>query len=135
MWAHSDCRLRDMPQLRPVGMPRTQCASSANFCVLADTRTLVLAPFHKFFRSIPVFFWLPMHFGCGKFESSYIFTHFQAFLPIFHPLPPRTMWTLRRQGLCSHIDLSQPWGPREGKGYVAILISPNHGDPEKARVM
>ena len=30
------------------GMPCTQCARSAKFWMSANTRTLVLAPFHKF---------------------------------------------------------------------------------------
>ena len=40
------------------------------------------------------------------------------------------MGALRRQGLCSYIGFSAKWGPGEGKGYVAILIS-HHGDPRR----
>ena len=29
------------------------------------------------------------------------------------------------------MDISQQWGPREGRGYVAILITPHYGDTEK----
>ena len=41
------------------------------------------------------------------------------------------MGPLRSQGLWSHIDFSPLWGPREGRGYVAILISPHYRDLEK----
>ena len=30
---------------------------------------------------------------------------------------------------------SSPWGTREGRGDVAILIYPHYGDPEKTGVM
>ena len=37
------------PQVQmSMGMPCTQCARSAKFWMSANTRTLVLAPFHKF---------------------------------------------------------------------------------------
>ena len=45
-----------------------------------------------------------------------------------------TMGTPNRRGICSHIDCSPLWDPRESKGCVAILISPHHGNPEKAKV-
>ena len=38
------------------GMPCTQCAHSAKFWMLANTRTLVLAPFHKFLVPYQGFF-------------------------------------------------------------------------------
>ena len=77
-----------------------------------------LGPFPQVFCSIPGVFWLPMHLGCDIFEVSPIvlpiFNHFYPFsIPLFSP----------------------PWGPREGRGDVAILISPHYGDPEKAGVM
>ena len=68
---------------------------AVQFLTSANTRTLVLAPFHKFF--------VPYQglFGCiwdGIFELSPIFTHFQQFPPILHhPFLP-TMGTPRRQG-------------------------------------
>ena len=43
----------------------TQCARSAKFWMSANTRTLVLAPFHKFLVLYQGFFWLPKHLGCG----------------------------------------------------------------------
>ena len=39
------------------------------------------------------------------------------------------MGTPRRQGWCSHIDLSPPWGPQEGRGDVAIDLHPYHERP------
>ena len=54
------------------GMPCTQCARSAKFWMSANTRTLVLAPFHKFLVPYQGFFWLPKHLGCGIFELSTI---------------------------------------------------------------
>ena len=56
----------------PKGMPCTQCAHSAKFWMSANTRTLVLAPFHKFLVPYQGFFWLPKHLGCGIFELSTI---------------------------------------------------------------
>ena len=38
------------------GMPCTQCARSAKFWMSANTRTLVLAPFHKFLVPYQGFF-------------------------------------------------------------------------------
>ena len=49
--------------------------------------------------------------------------------------------TLRRQRLGSHVDLSTLWGPifpfgpSEGRGYVATLISPHHAELEKVGFM
>ena len=42
-----------------VGMPCTQCARSAKFWMSANTRTLVLAPFHKFLVPYQGFFGFP----------------------------------------------------------------------------
>ena len=42
-------------------------------------------PFSKVFGSILGFFWLPKHLGCGIFELSTIFAHFQPFPPYFLP--------------------------------------------------
>ena len=41
------------------GMPCTQCAHSAKFWMSANTRTLVLAPFHKFLVPYQGFFGFP----------------------------------------------------------------------------
>ena len=41
------------------GMPCTQCARSAKFWMSANTRTLVLAPFHKFLVPYQGFFGFP----------------------------------------------------------------------------
>ena len=60
----------------------------------------------------------PMYLGCGIFELSPIFTRFQPFSPILHPLLIPSFGTMRRQRSCSHIDLSPPWGLQEGRGYV-----------------
>ena len=68
-----------------LGMPCTQCAHSAKFWMSANTRTLVLAPFHKFLVPYQGFFQLPKHLGCGIFELSTIFAHFQPFPPISSP--------------------------------------------------
>ena len=65
-------------------------------------------------------FRLPMHLGCGIFQLSSIFTHLQPVSPILHPPFPPSVGTPRRQALCTHIDLSTPWGPREGRVDVAI---------------
>ena len=46
-----------------------------------------------------------------------------------------TEWVGFLLGLCSHINFSPLWRPREGKSDVAILISPHHGYLEKAWVM
>ena len=43
----------------PLGMPCTQCARSAKFWMSANTRTLVLAPFHKFLVPYQGFFGFP----------------------------------------------------------------------------
>ena len=42
-----------------MGMPCTQCARSAKFWMSANTRTLVLAPFHKFLVPYQGFFGFP----------------------------------------------------------------------------
>ena len=67
------------------------------------------APFHKFFVLYQIYFSLLMHFGCGMFELSPIFTHFSIRL------------------------VPAPWGTREGRGDVAIFIYPHHGDPRRQR--
>ena len=43
--------------------------------------------------------------------------------------------TVKRQGLCSHIDSTQLCGPQDGRGYAPVLVSPDDRDPEKSRVM
>ena len=45
-----------------------------------------------------------------------------------------TMGTPRGQGSCSHIDFSPLWGPKKGKGYVAILMSHNYGDLKRYKL-
>ena len=50
----------------------TQCARSAKFWMSANTRILVLAPFHKLLVPYQGFLWLPKHLGCGIFELSTI---------------------------------------------------------------
>ena len=50
-----------------------------------------------------------------------------AILNCAHLLPPAT------QGLCSDIAASPQWGPREGRGYVAIGVSSPFGASEKLR--
>ena len=67
------------------------------------------------------------HWGYGIFGFSPIFT-------LFHPFCTHFL-LISTTSTPFHVDLSPPWGPREGRGYVAILISPNNGDPEKAGVM
>ena len=62
---------------------------------------------------------LPMHLGCSTFELSPFVAHFNHFYPFSIP----------------HIELSPLWGPQESRGDVAILISPQYGDPKKAGVM
>ena len=42
-----------------MGMPCTHCARSAKFWMSANTRTLVLAPFHKFLVPYQGFFGFP----------------------------------------------------------------------------
>ena len=42
-------------------------------------------PFSQVFGSVLGFFWLPKHLGCGIFELSTIFAHFQPFPPISSP--------------------------------------------------
>ena len=42
-------------------------------------------PFSQVFGCVPGFFWLPKHLGCGIFELSTIFAHFQPFPPISSP--------------------------------------------------
>ena len=42
-----------------LGMPCTQCARSVKFWMSANTRTLVLAPFHKFLVPYQGFFGFP----------------------------------------------------------------------------
>ena len=76
-------------------MPCTQCARSAKFWMSANTRTLVLAPFHKFLVPYEGFFYLPKHLGCGIFELSTIFAHFQPVSPISSPA-----WALAH-GVCA----------------------------------
>ena len=44
-----------------------------------------LGPFSQVFGSVPRFFFLPKHLGCGIFELSTIFAHFQPFPPISSP--------------------------------------------------
>ena len=44
-----------------------------------------LSPFSQVFGSVPRFFWLPKHLGCGIFELSTIFAHFQPFPPTSSP--------------------------------------------------
>ena len=76
------------------------------------------APFHKFFCSLPVFFFT---FLCNL-DVAYLNCH--PFLPVFNHIYPFS------------IPLFSPlWGTREGRGNVAILIYPHHGDSEKAGVM
>ena len=51
----------------------------------------------------------------------WIFTQLNPFPPFFtHLLPISTTSTP------FWVDFSPPWGPQEGRGYVAILISPHH---------
>ena len=61
------------------GMPCTQCARSAKFWMSANTRTLVLAPFHKFLVPYQGFF---------RFLSiqDVAYLNCQPFLPIFNHL-------------------------------------------------
>ena len=55
-------------------------------------------------------------------DVAYLNCH--PFLPVFNHFYPFSIPLF-----------SPPWGTREGRGDVAILISPHHGDPEKAGVM
>ena len=98
---------------------RTQCARSAKFWMSANTRTLLLAPFDKF---------LVPYWGCFSFLYIWDVVHLNChpLLPIFNHFYPFSI---------PHIEVSPLWGPREGKGDVAMLISPHYGDPEKAGVM
>ena len=48
--------LRKFPGVS-MGMPCTQCAHSAKFWMLANTRTVVSAPFHKFLVPYRVRMW------------------------------------------------------------------------------
>ena len=48
--------LADWQGTGSMGMPCTQCAHIAKFWMSANTRTLVSAPFHKFFVPDQVFF-------------------------------------------------------------------------------
>ena len=76
------------------------------------------APFHKFFVQYPDFFFC---FLC-ILDVAYLNCH--PFLPVFNHIYPFS------------IPLFSPlWGTREGRGDVAMLIYPHHGDPEKAGVM
>ena len=42
-------------------------------------------PFSQVFGSVPGFFLVPKHLGCGIFEWSTIFAHFQTISPYFLP--------------------------------------------------
>ena len=58
--------------LEVLGMPCTQCARSAKFWMSANTRTLVLAPFHKFLVPYQGFFgfssiWDVAYLNCQPF--------------------------------------------------------------------
>ena len=97
----------------------TQCACSAKFWMSANTRTLLLAPFDKFLVPYWVFFSFLCIWGVADLNGL-------PFLPIFNHFYPFSV---------PHIELSPLWGPQEGRGDVAILISPHYGDPEKAGVM
>ena len=48
----------------------TQCARSAH---AVQTLCPSFCPFSQVFGSVPGFFWLPKHLGCGIFELSTIF--------------------------------------------------------------
>ena len=60
------------------------------------------------------------HWGYGIFGFSPFFTHCLLISTTSIPFS---------------VDLSPLWGPREGRGDVAILIYPRYGDPEKAGAM
>ena len=62
-----------------LGMPCTQCARSAHAvrtqCEVLDVGKYSnpsFGPFSQVFGSVPGFFWLPKHLGCGIFELSTI---------------------------------------------------------------
>ena len=93
-------------------------ARSAKFWMSANTRTL-LAPFDKFL--VP--YWFFFSFLC-IWDVAHLNCH--PLLPIFNHFHPFSI---------PRFELSPLWGPREGRGIVAILISPHYGDPKKARVM
>ena len=44
-------------------------------------------------------------------------------------------WALARQGLPTNIEVSLPWGLREGLDDVAILISTHYKGPEEVGVI
>ena len=75
-------------------------------------------PFSQVFDSIPGFFWLPKQRGCGIFELSTIFAHFQTFPPISSPA-----WALahgvRRASLRErYYIIIQPSGAIEETGPI-----------------
>ena len=76
-----------------------------------------MPPFKCFWFHAGVFF----SFSC-ILDVAYLNCH--PFLPVFNHFHP-----------FSNPLFSPPWGTREGMGDVAILISPHHGEPEKAGVM
>ena len=83
-------------------------------CGLFPVEDMGNAPFHKFFVQYPDFLCIldAAYLNCRPFSP--VFNHTCPFsIPLFSPL----------------------WGTREDRGYIAILIYPYHGDPEKAGVM
>ena len=83
---------------------RMRCARSMKFWMSANTRTLLLAPFDKFLVPYWGFFQLPMHLDMAHLNC-------HPLLPIFNQFYPFSI---------PHIEFSPLWGPREGRGDVAI---------------
>ena len=84
-----------------------------------------MAPFRLKIWRMPLFTsflfntWIFSRFLCIV-DVAYLNCH--PFLPVFNHIYPFS------------IPLFSPlWGTREGRGGVAILICPHHGDPEKER--
>ena len=60
----------------------------------------------------------------------------QQWTPVaLHGNQPAFMIPPPQPRACGHIEFSLLRGPGEGKGYVATLMSPHYGYPEKAGVM